>query len=183
MALRACCRPAPAFAVPCGDRDPALASSVPRRPRRAATGGPGGLSPALVDGCPEGRADISLRSRAGAETPVVVQDAKVLVAGCKGARRPLLDGSRESRSLPGRDATAITLPSAGTGSMPVSVQRPADQSLGESAPKGRMSPRDSLGGPRGMGNPPARCGAVLPRTPCTLLNGDVPLYSIMEKEP
>ena len=42
-ALRACCRPAPACSVPSGDRDPALASSVPRRRRRAATGGPGGL--------------------------------------------------------------------------------------------------------------------------------------------
>jgi hypothetical protein len=46
---------------------------------------------------------------AGAETPVVVQDAKVLVAGCKGvANVPLLDGSRESRHLPPVAAGAET---------------------------------------------------------------------------
>src|SRR5262249_54189465 len=47
-----------------GDRAPAVASTVPRYRRHAAPPGvQGGLPPALIDGCPEGRADISLRSK------------------------------------------------------------------------------------------------------------------------
>src|SRR6516162_6458446 len=47
---------------------------------------------------------------AGAETPVVVQDAKVLVAGCKGARPlPCSMGPGRAEVSLRRDATAITL--------------------------------------------------------------------------
>ncbi len=70
--------------------------------------------------------------------------------------------------------------SAGTGSMPVSVKRPADQSLGESVQRAH-EPRDSLGGPRGMWKSPRKVSAVLPRTPCTLLNNGTPPYFIIKE--
>lgn len=183
-ALRAYCRVAPAFFFKAGDGDPALASLLPRHPQ------PRHLLKSRGLIARPGRWVSGRESRhlppvdAGAETPVVVQDAKVLVAGCKGSDIPLLDGSRESRSLPASRCNGEPLHSAGTGSMPVSASVRLTNPLATALPKSGPSLGISLGGPRGMGNPPARCGAVLPRTPCSvrLLNGAVPPYSIMEEE-
>ena len=61
-------------------------------------------------------------------------------------------------------------------------QRPAEQSLGETLPKSGRA-LGIAGGSAGDGKSPRKVSAVLPRTPCTLLNGAVPPYSIMEKEP
>ena len=91
---------------------------------------------------------------AGAETPVVVQDAKVLVAGCKGARRP---PARWVQGEPKSPCVAMQRRSrcvSRDGLDARQRQRPAEQSLGDSAPEEQLSPRDCPGGPRGMGNPP-----------------------------
>jgi hypothetical protein len=55
----------------------------------------------------QGRSEVSLAVEAGAETPVVVQDAKVLTVGHKGRGQPFVRwGSGESGSLPDRAAQA-----------------------------------------------------------------------------
>ena len=153
-----------------GDRDPALASSLPRRrrsPPPRPAGGPGGLA-ARPGRWVSGRESRHLPPvEAGAETPVVVQDAKVLVAGCKGARPP---PARWVQGEPKSPCVAMQRRSrcvSRDGLDARQRQRPAEQSLGETLPKSGRALGIALGGPRGMGNPPARCGAVLPRTPCT----------------
>src|SRR5205823_1069215 len=73
------------------------------------------------------------------------------VAGCKGVRpSPCSMGPGRAEVSLRRAATAITLRSAGTGSMPVSAPpRPADQSLGDNAPQRADEPRDCTGGSAG----------------------------------
>ena len=74
----------------------------------------------------QGRGEVSLAVEAGAETPVVVQDAKVLTVGHKGRGEPFIrwgwgraEVSPIARS--GRETRNVsTLRSAGKGSMPVS---------------------------------------------------------------
>ena len=73
-----------------------------------------------------------------------------------GATMPLARWVQGEPKSPWSRCNGDDVASAGTGSMPVSVKRPADQSLGDSAPKGGVSLGIALGGPRGMGNPPAR---------------------------
>ena len=68
---------------------------------------------------------------AGAETPVVVQDAKVLVAGCKGARSP---PARWVQGEPKSPCVAMQRRSRCVGRDGLDArqrQRPAEQSLGE----------------------------------------------------
>ncbi len=156
-ALRASARLAPAWSVPSGNgrsgRSPRqfLAASAPRQ----APGVQGAQPPALVDGCPEGEpTSPSGRSRCrntgrgpGRESP-----GRGLQGG---ATAPLLDGSRESRSLPGRDATARRCVSR-DGLDARQRQRRLNNPLARRSSKSGRALGIALGGPRGMGNPPAR---------------------------
>src|SRR5256885_16732593 len=83
-------------------------------------GGPGGLAARRPGRWVSGRESGHLPPvEAGAETPVVVQDAKVLVAGCKGVRPPpcSMGPGRAEVSLC-RDATAMTLRQPGRARCP-----------------------------------------------------------------
>ena len=73
-----------------------------------------------------------------------------------GATVPLLDGSRESRSLPVSRCNGDTVALSREGSMPVSASVRLNNPLARRSQKERASLGIALGGPRGMGNPPAR---------------------------
>ena len=130
-----------------------LAATAPAAPRQ---GVQGGLPPALVDGCPEGRADISLRSKPAPKRRSWSRTRKSWSRVARGCDRPLLDGSRESRSLPGRDATAITLRQPGRARCPSAPSVRLNNPLARRSSKSGRALGIALGGPRGMGNPPAR---------------------------
>lgn len=125
----------------------------------------------------KGRADISPLLEAGADPPtpkategqehrvpppklaerrrVVVQDTKVLAVVARGADSPLRDGSRESGSLHGRDATPNTLRSAGLGSTPKSTSARLKASVGPNTPEADSQPYGCPeGGLRGTGESP-----------------------------
>ena len=104
---------------------------------------------------------------AGAETPVVVQDAKVLVAGCKGVRPPPARWVQGEPKSPWSRCNGDHVASAGTGSMPVSASARLINPLARRSSKERLSPRDCPGGSAGDGQSPRKVRAVLPRTPCT----------------
>ena len=86
---------------------------------------------------------------------VVVQDTKVLAVVARGADSPLRDGSRESGSLHGRDATPNTLRSAGLGSTPKSASARLKASVGPNTPEADSQPYGCPeGGLRGTGESP-----------------------------
>src|SRR5216683_257439 len=82
----------------------ALASTLPRRLPAAARGSRGAKKPAPVDGCPEGEPKFPFRSKPVPKHRSWSRARKPGRGLQGGATIPLLDGSRESRSLPGRDA-------------------------------------------------------------------------------
>src|SRR5690606_15471188 len=127
-----------------------------------------------------GRAEFSLSVEAGAETPVrVVGVGTPLVAGCKGRELSLARWVRGERSLPGRRVqgwTKTPLP-MGPGSTAGSLgrgaaakrctggQRVDTECRRTIAWQGARHQRGSslaisLGGPRGMGNPPGKMRVV-----------------------
>src|SRR5690606_5758476 len=87
---------------------------------------------------------------AGAATPVVVQDAKVLTVVARGAEALCLMGPGRAAISPGRDATAKRCLSRG-GFDTRQLLRPADSiRWTESAHCGFAALRMPPGGPRGM---------------------------------
>ena len=82
--------------------------------------------------------EVSIAVEAGAETPVVVQDAKVLPVGHKGRGSPLFDGdggepkSPRSRRRP-RNAQRQSLRSAVKGSMPGRLIQPLSKRVVQDA--------------------------------------------------
>src|SRR4051794_7022467 len=96
------------------------------------------------------------RVEAGAETPVVVQDAKVPVAGCKGVRTtPCSMGpGRAEISLVAMQRRLRCVSRDGLDAR--QRQRRLNNPLARRSPKSDRALGIALGGPRGMGNPPAR---------------------------
>ena len=125
-----------------------LVCSSPPSPRRH-RGSRGARSPALVDGCPEGRADISLRSTPAPKRRSWSRTRKSWSRVARGRELPPARWVQGEPKSPWSRCNGDYVASAGTGSMPVSVKRPAEQSLGETLPKERMSPRDWPWGVRG----------------------------------
>src|SRR5260370_41321553 len=72
---------------------------------------------------------------AGAETPVVVQDAKVLVAGGKGVRPPPARWVQGEPKSPVSRCNGDHVASAGTGSMPVSASARLNNPLATALPQ------------------------------------------------
>src|SRR5262249_34574342 len=111
-----------------------LACSSPPSSRRAA-GGRGGLPPALVDGCPEGRADISLRSKPAPKRRSWSRTRKSWSRVARGRDRP---PARWVQGEPKSPCVAMQRRSrcvSRDGLDARQRQRPAEQSLGETLTK------------------------------------------------
>ena len=143
--------------VPCGDGDPVLASPVPRRAATApkaqgvqgATARPG----RWVAG---GRADISLGSKPVPKHRSWSRTRKSWSRVARGYEQPPARWVQGEPKSPWSRCNGDYVASAGTGSMPVSASVRLNNPLARRSSKSGRALGIALGGPRGMGNPPAR---------------------------
>ena len=152
-----------------GDGAPALASLVPRRSRPRRPGVQGGCQrPLLVDGCPEGEPTSPSRSKPAPKRRSWSRTRKSWSRVARGRDLPPARWVQgEPKSPWSRCNGDVRCAQPGRARCPSALKRPADQSLGDSAPKERHEPRDFPGGSAGDGKSPRKVSAVLPRTPCT----------------